>query len=185
MVVGIDEVGRGSWAGPVVAAAVMLSAPVRGLRDSKLLSLRQRQQLSRIIRKHALAIGIGWVPAWVVDRYGLDQAVRLAMSEALQQVPPLYERIIIDGNRNFLHEAGAETLVRADQLVPEVSAASIIAKVARDEYMASMAQRYPDYCFEQHVGYGTALHRERLAVHGVCRLHRLSYRPVKLFAIQA
>ncbi len=182
MIVGIDEVGRGCWAGPLVAAAVVLPAPLHGLRDSKKLTAIQRERLARIIRKHATAIGIGWIPAAEVDELGLTNAVGRAMRQALMQIDTPYDRIVLDGNYNFLPDLSADAIVKADDTVPEVSAASIIAKVARDNYMAHMSQLYPAYQFDRHVGYGTALHKELLRLHGICDLHRLSYRPVKMLA---
>ena len=183
MLVGIDEVGRGCWAGPVVAAAVVLEKPIVGLKDSKKLSKQQRSRLAAIIRQEALAIGLGWVPPAEVDEFGLTAAVRLAMQRALASIQIPYQRVIIDGNFNFL--AGnpkVETLIRADDLVPEVSAASIIAKVTRDEYMAALGARYAKYQFEKHVGYGTVLHRQLLTAYGVSDLHRRSFKPVWLLA---
>lgn len=177
--VGIDEVGRGCWAGPLVAGAVILSNPIRGLKDSKLLSRNQRERLARDITLEAVAAGLGWVDAKTIDEIGLSAAVGLAMSRALAAVGAPYERIIIDGNINFLPDNPlAETLVKADATVPAVSAASIIAKVARDEYMRNAAKRFPGYGFESHVGYGTALHLEQLKLRGICELHRRSFKPV-------
>ena len=180
VVVGIDEVGRGCWAGPVVAGAVILSGPMAGLKDSKVLSKRQREKLAGVIEAEALAIGLGWVEAALIDAVGLTAAVRLAMARALQQIKPDYDEIIIDGQLNFLAaNPKARAVVRADASVPAVSAASIVAKVARDRYMAEVAADYPDYGFAQHVGYGTALHLEKLKLHGVCELHRRSFKPVR------
>ena len=177
--VGIDEVGRGCWAGPVVVGAVILSKKIDGLKDSKLLRKKQREELAGIIEKDALAIGLGWVEAAEVDRIGLTGAVRLAMQRALERIEINYDEIIIDGHFNFLAEnPKARTVVKADSSVPAVSAASIVAKVARDNYMASAAEKYPNYSFEKHVGYGTALHLERLKLHGISDLHRRSFKPV-------
>lgn len=178
IVVGIDEVGRGCWAGPVVAGAVILVGPIAGLTDSKKLSKKQRQILATQIYEQAAAIGLGWVDAATVDQKGLTEAVRLAMRRALEQIAIAYDQIIIDGNYNFLPDvAGTRTIVRADNSIAAVSAASIVAKVARDRYMAE-SKNAQLYAFDKHVGYGTALHLERLKLHGASELHRTSVKPV-------
>jgi ribonuclease HII len=178
--VGIDEVGRGCWAGPVVAGAVILLEPIPGLKDSKKLSKKQREKLAEQINSKAAVVGLGWVEASVVDEVGITQAVKLAMQQALEQINIDYDKVIIDGHLNFLPEHPKTTaVIKADDTIPPVSAASIVAKVARDNYMAGIASEYPDYGFAQHVGYGTALHLERLKLHGVSKLHRQSFKPVK------
>lgn len=180
MIVGIDEVGRGCWAGPVVAGAVMLSAAIPGLKDSKKLSKLQREKLTLVIQASGASIGIGWVTPREVDSIGLTQAVQLAMERALQQITDDYEGVIIDGNHNFLaHIARTQAIVRADDTVPAVSAASIVAKVARDNYMTELALQYPGYGFEKHVGYGTAAHLAALRKLGVSNVHRKSYKPIR------
>lgn len=181
MIVGIDEVGRGCWAGPVVAGAVVLRRAIPGLRDSKKLTKKERERLDVIIRRRAVAIGLGWVSPEELDRVGLTQAVRLAMERALAEITVAYDEIIIDGSYNFLkHVPTTRTMIKADDRIPAVSAASILAKVARDAYMATeAAQAHPHYSFERHVGYGTALHRAAIELHGLCNLHRRSFAPVK------
>ncbi|HVX57936.1 MAG TPA: ribonuclease HII [Candidatus Saccharimonadales bacterium] len=178
--VGIDEVGRGCWAGPLVVGAVVLSHSLPGLKDSKQLTKRQRALLAADIHAGAVASSLGWVTPAEIDEWGLTAAVRLAMQRALEQIAVTYDEIIIDGNLNFLADnPKARVLIKADATVPAVSAASIIAKVARDNYMAEIATHYPDYGFDRHVGYGTALHLERLQLHGVSDLHRRSFKPVR------
>ncbi|HEV2402896.1 MAG TPA: ribonuclease HII [Candidatus Saccharimonadales bacterium] len=181
MLVGIDEVGRGCWAGPLVAAAVALpEVTIRGLKDSKLLNRQQRQRLDTIIRVRALAIGVGWVSPQEIDSLGLSEATAQAMRRALEQITVAYTRIIIDGNVNYLRDNQlSSAVVQADRTVAAVSAASIIAKVARDTYMIDIAQDYPNYAFESHVGYGTKLHRTRLQQYGICNLHRRSFKPIQ------
>ncbi len=180
LTIGIDEVGRGCWAGPVVAGEVILHRPIEGLKDSKKLTKRQREALDVQIRAEALAVGTGWASPAEVDELGLTEAVRLAMRRALEQITPRYDEIIIDGNYNFFPEnPKARAVIKADDSVPAASAASIVAKVARDDYMARIAADYPDYGFASHVGYCTALHLERLKLHGVSDLHRLSFKPVR------
>jgi ribonuclease HII len=177
--VGIDEVGRGCWAGPLVAGAVILAKPIPGLDDSKLLSKGRREELATIIKKEALEIGLGWVDAATIDKVGITTAVKMAMSQALNQITTDYDEIIIDGHFNFLPDnPKTRAVIKADASVPGVSAASIIAKVARDKYMSEITADYPDYGFERHVGYGTALHLEKLKLHGVSGLHRRSFKPV-------
>ena len=179
MIVGIDEVGRGCWAGPVVAGAVVLRAPIAGLKDSKKLSRLQREKLAAIINEQAV-VGIGWVPASQVDAIGLQEAVRLAMADALSQIDAEYDELIIDGDYNFFPDnPKAKAVIKADDSVPAVSAASIVAKVARDNYMAGLETTLPGYGFGQHVGYGTALHLANLQALGVTHEHRLSFKPVK------
>ena len=184
-IVGIDEVGRGCWAGPMVASAVILAFNIEGLKDSKKLSKRQRQHLDKQIRDKALAIGLGWVTPIEIDNYGLTKATTLAMKRALKQILINYDEIIIDGSINFLSpNPKSRALIKADSLIPAVSAASIVAKVARDNYMIKLAKKYPKYGFDEHVGYGTALHLNNLKSFGVSDIHRLSYKPIKLLLNQ-
>lgn len=176
---GVDEVGRGCWAGPLVVAAVVLHKRLRGLKDSKLLTRAQREALAVRIHKHA-SIGISWIQPADVDRLGLTQATCQAATEAVAQLTCDYDQIVMDGNYNYLNpNPKAITLIKADNLIPAVSAASIVAKVARDNYMRDIAQQFPQYQFDKHVGYGTRLHRDMLALHGACELHRLSWQPLK------
>jgi ribonuclease HII len=185
MIVGIDEVGRGCWAGPLVAGAVLLRQPIDGLRDSKKLSKRQRERLTAAIYASGAAVGLGWVAPAEIDSVGLTQAVRLAMERALEQLAAPYDEVIIDGNLNFLaHLPRTRALIKADDSVPAVSAASIVAKVARDDYMTGLAVQYPGYGFEAHVGYGTAAHRAALATLGVSDQHRQSYKPIRALLVK-
>jgi len=186
MIVGIDEVGRGCMAGPLVAGAVLLPGRMRGLKDSKKLTREQRVLFDAKIRNKALALGLGWVMPEELDEVGLTHAVRLAMERALAAIELEYERVIIDGNFNFLkHVPKTETLIKADDLIPAVSAASIIAKVARDNWMIAAAKDFPGYGFESHVGYCTAAHRAAIAELGISTIHRKSFSPVRLALQQA
>ena len=184
MLVGIDEAGRGCWAGPLVAAAVILDQPIEGLKDSKLLTRHRRQILATEIKTKARAWGLGWIQPWEVDELGLTKATRLAMGMAIQRVPIPYQEIIIDGNFNYLaNNKKSRAIIKADVTVPAVSAASILAKVARDEYMIAAAHKFPHYQFEKHVGYGTRLHLELIKRYGTCKLHRLSYKPLRSLGV--
>jgi len=182
ILVGIDEVGRGCLAGPVVAGAVILHQPIDGLTDSKLLSKAKRQHFSQLIHQTA-AVGLGWVSAEELDAVGLTAAVRLAMQRAVDQLHSAFDEIIIDGSFNFLAtEPRARTLIKADLTIPAVSAASIVAKVARDNWMSQIAAlEYPGYGFEKHVGYGTAVHMAALTNLGICKIHRKSFKPIQTF----
>lgn len=188
-ILGIDEVGRGPWAGPLVIGAVILPDDkpswVDELNDSKKLSVKKREELSEIILKEAPATGLGWVSSQELDSIGLSEALKLAARravEAVKQNHVSFSEIIIDGTQNFLVGTSLEKYVtvlkKADFLIKEVSAASIIAKVARDHYMYELAQKYPAYGFEKHVGYGTAIHKTALINYGACPEHRFSFRPV-------
>lgn len=188
VILGIDEVGRGPWAGPLVVGAVVLGTQRPewdNLTDSKKLSAKKRSALSKIILDQAQATGLGWVSANELDRYGLSNALKLANRRAVKQVLAtkiVFDGIIIDGTVNFLADTPlthkVTILKKADFLIKEVSAASIIAKVARDNYMIRLAEKYPAYGFEKHVGYGTALHKQALLEHGICPEHRKSFRPI-------
>jgi len=174
--IGIDEVGRGAWAGPLLVCAARLNAPIDGLRDSKQLSSKKRQELAKIIHKNA-DIGYGWVSARVIDDIGLSEALKMGAALAVSEILPLKdEQIIIDGNINFLPKLNVKTMIRADSMVPSVSAASIAAKVARDELMYDLAVTYPGYKFEKHVGYGTKAHKEAIKKIGYCPEHRRCYK---------
>jgi ribonuclease HII len=183
VVAGVDEVGRGSWAGPVVAAAIVLPATcrLRGVRDSKLLSKLQRQNLVRAIKCQAEAIGLGWSTHWEVDHYGLTEAVRRSGQRALAAIDGV-EAVLLDGNHNYLKEDyQAVAIIGADRCCLSVAAASIIAKEARDSYMRAMDRLYPEFGFDSNVGYGTLRHRQRLKS-GPSPIHRRRYAPVKLAA---
>jgi ribonuclease HII len=181
MTVGIDEVGRGCWAGPLVAGAVVLGTePIAGLRDSKKLSKKRRETLAVKINLLARAAGIGWVWPAEIDANGLTWAVKTAMERALSAVIVPYDEIIIDGNINYMPlDPRAKAIIKADDSVPAVSAASIVAKVARDTYMANLDGRYALYDFTSHVGYGTPAHIAALRQYGVSDIHRLSYKPIQ------
>ena len=181
-ILGIDEVGRGPWAGPlVVGACVLGEAKIEGLTDSKKLSAKKRELLASEISEKC-EYGLGWVYADELDRIGLSAALRKACREAVKQIHTQYSEIIIDGTVNFLSDTPlgsyVQVLKKADLLVPEVSAASIIAKVARDRYMTEIAEKYPFYGFEKHVGYGTAAHRAAIEKYGICPEHRKSFKPI-------
>ena len=184
-IVGIDEVGRGCLAGPVVAGAVLLDTKATRLlqkihlTDSKKMTQKQREVAYDFIIEHAIGYGIGWVFPSEVDQSGLTQAVANAMLQALDAIQLDYDRVIIDGNYNYLPtNSKAETMIKADLSELSVSAASVIAKVARDRYMAEQAEMYPEYGFEKHVGYGTKVHLEALQRYGPSAIHRLSVKPV-------
>ena len=186
MILGIDEVGRGPWAGPLVVGAVVLGgANIEGLADSKQLTKKRRELLAHQIQEQASAVALGWVSAAEIDEMGLSQALRLATRRAVEQIHAPYHEIIIDGTINFLSETTkgpyVTTLAKADALVPSVSAASIVAKVARDHYMAEQDEAYPGYHFAAHAGYGTAAHRAAIEAYGVTPLHRLSFAPLQKY----
>lgn len=186
MIVGIDEVGRGPWAGPLVVGAVVLGGQaIEGLTDSKKLTKKKREVLSAEIYEKAAGVGLGWVSATEIDEIGLSGALRLATRRALEQIHTPYSEIIIDGTINFLADTNkgqyVTTLAKADLLIPSVSAASIVAKVARDSYMEEQDGMYPDYGFKSHVGYGTAVHRKAIEEFGVTPLHRLSFAPLQKY----
>lgn len=179
MILGIDEVGRGAWAGPVVVGAVAIeSGVIEGLNDSKLLSKKKRAVFSGLIRQHAAWIGIGWVSARKIDEIGMSAALKLAAERSVVGVPGFIQEIIIDGTIRLIEAPNVTTLKKADQLIPAVSAASIIAKVARDQYMYVLDEQFPQYGFGSHVGYGTAAHQAALETHGPSPLHRMSFSPM-------
>ena len=182
MLIGIDEVGRGCWAGPLVVGAVSLHKEIYGLTDSKKLSKVKREIFAKQIAESG-EIGLGWVSNLEIDEIGLSAALRLAAKRAISQLSlnTAYE-IIIDGNQNFLPQfSSVKVVVRADSLYPCVSAASIIAKVSRDMYMQEQAADFPQYGFEQHVGYGTKQHIAAIKNHGISSLHRRSFAPIKRY----
>jgi len=186
MILGIDEVGRGPWAGPLVVGAVVLGQQaIDGLTDSKALTKQRRERLNDTILNSDAAVGLGWVQANELDELGLSHSLVAATKRAVAQISVPYHEIIIDGTINFLKETTkgqfVTTMKKADLLIPSVSAASIVAKVARDQFMEEQDILYPEYGFKSHVGYGTARHREAIANHGVTPLHRLSFAPLEKY----
>lgn len=194
MILGIDEVGRGPWAGPLVVGAVILGgAEIDGLDDSKKLTKKRREALDVEIREKAAAHALGWVSAQELDEAGMSEALRLATRRAVEQVQAqcrqqnlAFSEIIIDGKVNFLRGTALEkfvaTMPKADCLIPSVSAASIIAKVARDQFMDEQDAVYPGYGFKSNAGYGVAKHRAAIERLGVTPLHRLSFAPLAKYA---
>ena len=180
-VAGVDEAGRGPLAGPVAAAAVILraSAPITGLRDSKLLTATRRELLAAEIRAAALAWAVGWAEVVEIDRMNILQASLLAMQRAVLalSVPP--DQVLVDGNVCPRLPCLASAVVQGDRSVAAISAASILAKVERDALMRRLDADFPAYGFAIHKGYPTPLHLQALAIHGPCCNHRRSFAPVK------
>ena len=188
-ILGIDEVGRGPLAGPLVVGAVVLPEVecewFCGLKDSKKLTARRREELNEVILREA-SVGLGWVPARELDKVGISEALRLACRRAVKSVQSLhvpFSQIVIDGKVNFLKgtplEGYVTTVIKADDKIREVSAASIAAKMARDKYMVELGLRYPEYGFEKHVGYGTKAHVAAIYEYGMTDEHRRSFEPCK------
>ena len=186
-IAGIDEAGRGPLAGPVVAAAVILHPrrPIDGVADSKALSPEQRAILNEVIRRDAVCFGIGWADQIEIDALNILQATFLAMRRALLAMTLTPDHVLVDGNR-LPHLGGlgktvtARAIIGGDATHPAISAASILAKTARDGYMNHMDTLYPAYSFATHKGYGTPDHQRLLEMHGPCPLHRRSFAPVRL-----
>ena len=197
MILGIDEVGRGPYAGPLVIGACILgdwqnsenAEWIEKLTDSKKLSAKRREEFYVLIKEKALATATGWVSSTEIDEVGLSEALRLATRRAVEQIQKTkipFSEIIIDGTMNFLVgtklEKYVSTLKKGDFLVKEISAASILAKVERDKYMAELDAVYPEYGFGKHVGYGTAAHQKAMEEFGLTPEHRRSFRPVREIA---
>jgi len=178
---GVDEAGRGPLAGPVVAAAVMLDPDQRieGLRDSKKLSAAARERLADEIRKHAVAWCVAEASVEEIDRLNILQATLLAMQRAVAGLDRVPDDVWVDGNRCPKWAWRSQSVVKGDDKVASIAAASILAKTSRDQFMCSLHEAYPAYGFAKHMGYGTAVHMAALKAHGACPQHRRSFAPVK------
>lgn len=178
-VIGIDEAGRGPLAGPVVAAAVLLDLinPIEGINDSKKLSPKERERLYRIIIESACGWAVGTASSEEIDRLNILQATFTAMYRAVCGLTVAWNRALIDGNRIVPHLPAErqKAVVGGDACSASIAAASILAKVTRDRMMLDFHRRYPEYQFDRHKGYGTALHRDRIGRHGLCAIHRKSF----------
>nr|WP_315249932.1 ribonuclease HII [uncultured Duganella sp.] len=181
IICGVDEAGRGPLAGPVFAAAVILDVtrPIEGLRDSKKLTEAKRDLLAPLIKQHALAWAIAEASEDEIDKLNILQASMLAMRRAVEALSTVPTLALIDGNRCPVMKIQSIAIIGGDDKVDAISAASILAKTARDAALVTLHQRYPEYCFDQHKGYGTALHLERLRAHGPSPVHRRSFAPVR------
>ena len=182
LIAGVDEVGRGPWVGAVVTAAVILDPnnPIEGLADSKKLSEKKRLALAAEIKQKALAWALGRAEAEEIDKLNILQASLLAMTRAVEALRIRPQFVLLDGNKipNDL-DIPAQAVVKGDSLVAEISAASILAKVARDQEMEELDRQYPEYAFAQHKGYPTKLHLEKLTALGPLPQHRRSFAPVR------
>lgn len=181
LICGVDEAGRGPLAGAVFAAAVILdpARPIEGLRDSKKLSEARRNALAEQIKTNALAWSIAQCSESEIDSLNILQASMLAMRRAVEGLKVAPTLALIDGNRCPVMQIRSEAIIKGDDKVPSISAASILAKTARDASLMVLHEQYPQYAFDQHKGYPTALHLERLRLHGVSPVHRKSYAPVR------
>ena len=180
-VAGLDEVGRGCLAGPVVAAAVILSPDIHlpGVRDSKVLSSKQREALNRAIREKALAVSVAQVESAEIDRINILRASLKAMAQAVDNLDLRPRALLIDGNQPIPHTLPQKTLVKGDQRSLSVAAASIVAKVFRDSLMEEMHRHYPHYNFAGNKGYATLEHRKAIKLYGCCPIHRKTFKGVR------
>ena len=177
VICGVDEAGRGPLAGPVCAAAVILPEhlEIPGLTDSKKLTDKKRRELYPVIKEQAIAYGIGFATEQEIDEINILQATFLAMQRALDQLSVKPELALIDGNREKDFGIPVKTVVKGDSLSANIAAASVLAKVTRDDLMVEMAEKYPQYGYEIHKGYGTKVHYAALTEHGPCPAHRMSF----------
>jgi ribonuclease HII len=185
-IAGVDEVGRGPLAGDVVAAAVILdpARPIAGLRDSKKLSARRREELAGLIMERALAWSVARATVAEIDELNILQASLLAMHRAVRALEPQPVYVLVDGNRLPRWDYAAEPVVKGDDRVPAIAAASILAKVQRDRELVELERQYPGYGFAAHKGYPTAAHLEALQTLGVTPVHRRSFGPVRALLSQ-
>ena len=189
---GADEVGRGPWAGPVVASVVIFPDNIEQveelafLNDSKKIPEKTRNKLSKIIKQHAIIYSICFVDECVVDELNILNATKLAIENCLKEIAVkiVPDILIIDGNYKVNNIVRQKSIVKGDAKSASIAAASIIAKVARDEYMLEMDAKYPEYGFAKHKGYGTKLHADMLEKHGPCSIHRKTFHPVSKFFSQ-
>ena len=177
IICGVDEAGRGPLAGPVCAAAVILPEYLElpGLTDSKKLTDKKRRELYPVIKEKAVAYGIGFATEQEIDEINILQATFLAMQRALDQLEVKPDLALIDGNRQKDFGIPAKTVVKGDSLSLNIAAASVLAKVTRDDLMLEMAEKYPEYGFEVHKGYGTKAHYAALTEHGPSPIHRMTF----------
>lgn len=178
---GVDEAGRGPWAGPVVAACVILNRNIPKLdeiNDSKQLTEKKREELYEIIKENSI-YGIGAASNKEIDKIGIVKATELAVKRAIERMSEKPTFLLIDGRDNFDLPIKYKTIIKGDSRVKSIAAASILAKVWRDKYMKLVADIYPQYEFEKHKGYGTKIHLEVLKEHGICKIHRISYKPIQ------
>ena len=184
-IAGIDEAGRGAWCGPVAAAAVILPAELtileiyRGVRDSKLMSARQREHWAAFIKEKAVCWQVGFASHEEIDALGIVPATRLAMQRAVAGLPLQPDYLLIDAVKLAQIPIPQKSIIRGDQQSLSIAAASILAKTARDAVLVEMAHVYPGYGFERHKGYGTRYHQQSLQHLGPCEIHRRSFAPVK------
>lgn len=177
VICGVDEAGRGPLAGPVCAAAVILPPHLElsGLTDSKKLTDKKRRELYPIIKEQAIAYGIGFASEHEIDEINILQATFLAMQRAIDQLEGKAELALIDGNREKDFGLPVKTVIKGDSLSANIAAASVLAKVTRDDLMLEMADQYPQYGFDIHKGYGTKAHYAALTEHGPCAIHRMTF----------
>ena len=180
LIAGVDEVGRGPLAGPVVAAAVILpqNCKIKGLNDSKKIPKKKHEEIFQAVKENALAIGIGIMDNHVIDQVNIYEATKLAMNDAVSQLQPQPQHLLIDAMRLDL-PITQTSIIKGDANSLSIAAASIIAKVTRDKIMANYDQEFPGYDFAQNAGYGTAKHLEGLAKLGLTTIHRTSFEPIK------
>ena len=178
VIAGVDEVGRGCLAGPVIAAAVVLKKNIIGLDDSKKISIKKRLELSELILKNSF-FAFGTASEKEIDEINILQATLLAMKRAILNLSVVPDKVLVDGIQKPDIDLPIQTIVGGDSLISEISAASIIAKVYRDNLMITFDKNYPEYGFSKHKGYGTKMHLQSIMTHGPCHIHRKTFKGVK------
>lgn len=181
IIAGIDEAGRGPWAGPIVSAVCILPKQLKLIvKDSKLLREKKREEIYNLLVKHSI-FGVGIASCNEIDQIGIVKSFELSIKRALLSMKVKPDILLIDGKDHLQLPIKYKTIVNGDAIIPSISAASILAKVSRDHYMTLMAQKYPQFAFDHHKGYGTKKHIELLEKYGICDIHRKSFKPIKQF----